>query len=774
MIKNNLPVILLKGLVLLPLEEARIELNNEISKRIIDIAKKFHDNEILVVTPIDDLEENPDIGDLPVVGVNAIITSRIDLPNGNLRIVLKGIRRVKVLSYTNYENEKDVLGSVVIGYKEEEYDEIEETALHRKLINELEKYISINPYISNSIINQIKGTTDLENLTDKVANFLPLKYNKKLSLMLDMNKITRARKLIRELNVELAILKLEHKIENELKQNLDTMQKDMILKEKIKVIKSELGEKDSKTEYIDKVNEVINSVILPSNIKAKIQSELERYEVTNETSPELAVTRNYIDTLLNIPFGIMTRDEIDIRKVSDRLDKNHYALNDVKERILEHLVLLENSKAIKTPVICLVGPPGVGKTTLAQSIASSLNKNFVKINLGGISDPAELMGHKRTYIGSSPGKIINAIIKAKSMNPVVLLDEIDKLSKDYKGDPAFALLELLDEKNKKFTDSYIEESIDLSKVMWILTANDLTKIPNVLIDRLEIIELSSYLDYEKLNIAKNYLVKDALVNNGINNISIIFTERGIYKIIHDYTKESGVRELNRLINKILRKIITDVKLKKLSIDKHLIVDEEMVKKYLKTEIYKKETTKVVSKGIVNVLACTPYGGEVMTAEVTSFKGNKEFITSGQLGDVLNESIKISLSYIKSNLELFKIDPAKLNQTIHINFREGAIPKDGPSAGISIVTLLLSYLKDKSIDIKTAYTGEITLLGDVLPVGGIKEKAVASIREGITKIFLSTHNKKDVDSLDSYIREKIEFIFVDNYKEIYEYLFNEEG
>ena len=494
MIKSNLPVILLKGLVILPLGDARIELNNNITIKVIDIAREYHDNQVLIVTPINDLEENPDTTDLPKVGVIAKIKTRIDAPNGNVKVVLSGIKRVKVLNYVNYSNEKNILESIITNVKEDDYDDIEETALLRKLIGQLEKFISVNPYISNSILNQIKSTNDLEKLTDIVANFLPLSYEKRLNFALDFSRKSRAKKLIKEINIELATIELENKIDIELKNDLDEMQKDMILKEKIKIIRKELGEKDSKTEYIDKINEKLKNPFINDDIKKRINSELERFSVTPDASPEIAVIRSYVDYLISIPWGTLTRDESNLMTIKNKLDKTHYGLNKAKERIIEYIAVKLNNKRTTSPIVCLVGPPGVGKTTLAESIAKCLNKNFIKISLGGINDPAELIGHRRTYIGSSPGKIITSLIKSGSMNPVILLDEVDKLSKDYKGDPASALLDLLDSnQNSSFVDNYIEEKVNLNNVTWILTANDIELIPPVLQDRLEIIYLDAYL-----------------------------------------------------------------------------------------------------------------------------------------------------------------------------------------------------------------------------------------------------------------------------------------
>lgn len=772
MINKNLPVILLKGLVLLPYEDARIELNNDITKKVLDISRLYHNNEVLIVTPINDLEESPDTGDLPNVGVLAKISSNIELPNGKSRIVLTGVRRVRVLNYINYSNEKDILESIVSPVQTDEYDEVEETALQRKLLDELNKYISINPYVTNAVLSKINGIKDLDKLTDYIANFLPLVNEKKLSFVLDLSRKSRAKKLITEINIELAVLELENKIEINLKKNIDDMQKEMILKEKIKAIKEELGEKDNKTRYIEKINESVQGRKIPPQIMKRLDYELKRYEMTPDTSPEIGVIMSYIDYLISIPWDVKRRVNTDLDSIEESLNKTHFGLNEVKLRILEYISVMDNTSNAESPIICLVGPPGVGKTTMASSIASALNKDFVKISLGGINDPAELLGHKKTYIGSSPGKIINALIKAKSKNPVILLDEIDKLGTDYKGDPRDALLDLLDKSNREFVDAYIEEPVDLSNVTWIITANDKSLIPYVLLDRLEIIEVESYLPYEKAIIALEYLIPNAKVKNGISDVNLTFTSGALNKIIDSYTKESGVRELERLINKIIRKIVLEFKKKKEDIP-DITIEEEDIIKYLDYEKYPYDIRTVNhEKGYAKGLAYTPYGGEVLEIEITSYNGKSEFITSGSLGDTLEESIKVALSYIKANQSFFKIKTEDLKKTIHLNFREGALPKDGPSAGTIITTTILSYLLNKPVPSNVSMTGEITLLGDVLPIGGLREKALAAIREGINKIYVSKYNKRDVFRLDKDIQNKVQFILVSNYKEIYQDLWGD--
>ncbi len=773
MIKNNLPVILLKKLVLLPFQEVRIEVNNDTSKKVVEISKQFHDNEVLVVCPLNSLEENPDTSDLPKIGVIGKIKSNIELPNGNTRVVILGIKRVKVFSYVNYSNEEDILESIVTSFDTTDSDEVTETAILRKLMIDLERFIIKNPFISNSIMSQVKGIDDLDKLTDLIATFLPLSFDKKINLMLDASSISRAKYLIKEINVETAIIELENKIDSDLKKDLDSAQKDFILKEKIKVIKRELGERDNKNTDIEFFKEKIKNSKLPEAIEKRVLKELERYEITPEISPEISVIRNHIDYLLNIPWNSITKDEKNLSRIQKKLDESHYGLNDVKTRIIEYIAVKSISEDVVSPIICLSGPPGTGKTTFAEAIAKALNRNFVKISLGGMNDTAELIGHRRTYIGSNPGKIISSLIKSGSRNPIFLLDEIDKLTKDFRGDPASVLLDILDPlQNKRFVDNYIEEEVDLSKVLFILTANDTYNIPAALYDRLEIINICGYTNSEKLKISKNYLIKKALTNNGLTGNSIKFEDKALLKLIESYTRESGVRELDRNINKIIRKVVTEKSLESKKINNILITETELVK-YLKKEIYPPKVHKQEStSGYVIGLAFTPIGGTTFEIEVSSYPGKGKFIYTGHLGEVIKESVSITLSYIKGNSEYLKVkkDVFK-NKDYHINFRETAVPKEGPSAGVAITTALLSHVLNKKVNPRISMTGEITLKGDILPVGGIKEKSLAALKVGINKIYLPFDNSSDLEELDEEIKDKIKFILVKNYKEIYVDLFS---
>ena len=772
MIKSNLPVILLKKLVLLPEEEVRVEIKSDISKKVTEISKLYHDSEVLIVCPLNLLEEKPDTSDLPRIGVVGKINSVIDLPNGNERVIITGLYRVKIISYVNYSNEEDILDSIITNIETSE-SEIEWVAYQRKLQTELELYINKNPFVGNSIMSEVKQGINLDKLTDVIANFLPLSFEKKLNLMLDSSPISRCKILIKELAVESAVIDLESHIESEIKKGLDDTQKEFILKEKLKVIKNELGETNTKEEDILNYRNLVNSPKYPERIKNKLLSEIERYNATSEMSPDAGIIRNYIEYLLNVPWYTETRDERDLIKIEKKLNDTHYGMKKAKERVIEYIAVKSITDEVSSPIICLVGPPGVGKTTFAESISKALDRNFVKISLGGMSDSAELVGHRRAYIGSNPGKIVTSLIKCGSNNPVFLLDEVDKLKKDYKGDPASTLLDILDvSQNKRFVDNYIDEEIDLSKILFILTANDISNIPPALLDRLEIIDLTGYTDNEKLLISENYIIPSALKKHGLKNTIIKFETEAIKKIINEYTNESGVRELERDINKIIRKVITEhIKSSRKIVS--VRIKENDIPHYLEQELYKESKYKeIIHPGVVTAVACSSIGGVSIYIECTSFKGTGKYTFTGSLGSITKESIEIALSYIKSNAKRFDIDEDFfLNNDFHINFTEGAINKDGPSAGISIVTAILSHIKGVIISDKISLTGEITLNGDILKIGGLKEKTIACKRQNIERLFIPKDNLNDIEWLEKDLKNDIEFIPVSNYLEIYEKIFS---
>ena len=772
MIKSNLPVILLKNLVLLPYQEVRVEIKSEVSKKVTEISKLYHDSEVLIVCPLNSLEEKPDTSDLPRIGVVGKIKSIIDLPNGNMRVIIYGQYRVKVISYVNYSNEEDILDSIITNIEVHD-SEIECSAYQRKLMSELESYVNKNPFVTNSIMSQIRNNISLDKLTDLIGNFLPLSFEKKLNLMLDASSISRSKLLIKELAIESAVMDLEGHIETEIKKGLDDTQKEFILKEKLKVIKSELGQNDTKDDDVSKFKERLENGLFPERIKAKLLTEIERYNATSEVSPDAGVIRNYIEYLLSVPWYNETKDEKDLLRIEKKLNESHYGMDNAKLRIVEYIAVKSISPDINSPILCLVGPPGVGKTTFAESISYALNRKFVKISLGGMSDSSELVGHRRAYIGSNPGKIVSSLIRCESNNPVFLLDEVDKLKKDYKGDPASTLLDILDvSQNKRFVDNYIDEEIDLSKILFILTANDISSIPAALLDRLEIIDLTGYTDSEKLLICENYLIPNILKKAGLKNTVIKFETPAIIKIIEEYTDEAGVRELERCISKITRKVITEhIKASRKIVS--VRIKEADLPHYLEQELYStKKTKKITSSGVVRAVACNKSGGTTLDIECSSFKGNGKYTFTGSLGDVTKESIEVAISYIKSNSKLLNIDEDFfMTHDIHIHFTEGSSPKDGPSAGIAITTAILSHIKNQKISDEISMTGEITLKGDILKVGGIKEKSIACFRNKIKTLYIPEDNKNDINWLEKDLKETIEFVTINNYEELFKKIFH---
>ncbi len=764
MMKTNLPVLLIRNMVLFPNSEIRIELDSDIDKKIIALAEDYYDNQLLVVNPKDELEVDPDITELPKVGVVGSVKMKIDMPNGKTRVVISGLHRGFVHTYTKEEGICDAIVSTV---EEEQLEMKEELAYVRSLIKHIEMYVKEVPYMSNTVLSQIAGITDINQLTDVVALFLPISVERKQEYIAEFSATKRVKMILDDINKDVEVLKLEKEIEDEVSQGLEKSQKEYILREKIKVIKEELGDLHDHDYEVDELREKASKLDCPQKIKTRLENEINKYEACNPNSPELGILSTYIDWLLSIPWNIYTKDENDLKKVKADLDKSHYALDSVKDRIIEYLAVKQNKDSLRSPIMCLVGPPGVGKTTLAQSIASSLNRKSTKISVGGVNDEAEIVGHRRTYIGAAPGLIIQGMKKAGTSNPVFIIDEIDKMTKDIKGDPASALLEVLDkEQNSKFTDHYIEEEYDLSSVMFIATANYIDQIPNELRDRLEIIELSSYTEYEKLDIAKIYLVPIQLDEHGVKKNRITFTDEALLSIIRNYTKESGVRELERLIATIIRKIVKEIVVDK--VKDNFTITEENIKDYLGNEKYfYHENEEEGNIGVVNGLAYTKFGGDILPVETTMYKGKGELILTGSLGEVMQESAQIAFSYIKANADKFNIDFEKLeNSNIHIHVPEGGVPKEGPSAGIALTTALISLFTNTKIPSTIAMTGEITIRGKVLPIGGLKEKVIGAHRAMMKKVFIPKDNERDLSEIPDEIKNDLEFILVSNYDEIF--------
>ncbi len=759
--KFNLPVIILKGAVLLPESEIRLEFSDEISKNIIEESSLFHDNNILVVTQ-NGIDENVIISELPSIGTISHINTKLELPNGSIRITLKGLKRARIVEYINVT--KNSIESIVSTIKNETIDDETNKGLLRKLNLELENYIARVPYMSNSFLSLIADTTDLAKITDIIANYLPLDLNQKLEYLYEINTIKRVEKMLKDMYLEEQLFNIEESIDTKVKKELDNEEKNLYLKEKIRHLQNEIGESSPKDEDVKNLKEKLMALSINIDIKNKLLYEIDRYDHMSSNSPELSILRNYIDFMLSLPWNIYTDDIESFSLVRESLDKSHYDLKEVKERIIEYLAVKKHSKDLNAPIICLVGPPGVGKTTLAASIAKSMGRNFVHISLGGVDDEAIIKGHIRTYLGAEPGKIMDGIRRAKSSNPVFLIDEIDKISSNYKGDPRSALLEVLDSTNKQFKDNYVEEEYDLSKVLFIATANNVDLIPDELKDRLEIINIDGYTELEKVEITKKYLIPKICLSHGIKNINI--SDEKILEIIRYYTKEAGVRELERQISKIVRHLVTD----KVLNNKKIVYTIKDIEHFLGNRIYENDliTSEV---GSVNALAISNYGGDVVTVECDHYKGSGNIILTGLLGDVILDSAKISLSYIKANSSLFGIDDSIFNNDIHINIPNMSLKKDGPSAGIAITLAIISDLTGLKVSKNIAFTGEMTLRGNILKIGGLKEKVIGAYINNIEKIFFPKSNLDELNSIPDEVKEKIEFIPVNNFKEVYDYLKN---
>ncbi len=749
---NLLPVLILNEVIILPNQEIKIDLNNEFSKKVIWASAKNELNKVLVIAPINTLESSPSIEDLPRVGVVAKVKSKVELPNNKLRVIIKGEERVSINKY--YQNKNtNVLKCSFNVIELPSFSKANETAIQRKLIELTKNYILLNKNVSNSILKTLDERKSLSDITDIITSFLPFSFSKKLSYMETINPLTRAENLINDLNEEILVTNIDRELDEKLTQSIENGQREFILKEKLKEINSELG--ITKENEIASLKEKLSSLSLEEKTYNKLLNEINKYSTCSEFSPEAAVIKNYLDTVLNLPWNSETVLNTDIKKIKNELDATHYGLVELKERICEYAYFLSKNKDLSAPVICLLGAPGVGKTSSAYSIAKALNREFIKISVGGLNDSTELIGSRRTYLGASAGKIMQGIIKCKVKNPVILIDEVDKMVKDYKGDPASTLLEILDStQNKYFIDNYIEEPFDLSKVMFILTANRLDNIPSTLLDRLEIINMDNYLTSQKIDIAKNYLIKNIFSEY---KAEIKISKEVLEFVIENYTKEPGVRELKRLLEKLIRKVIVNEPNAKSITILH-------VNKYLDNRNIN-YLPEITTSGIANILAYTTVGGRLSHIEVVKYKGIGKVTITGCAGEILKDSINVVISYLANN---YNIDLK--NQDLHFHFLESYVKKDGPSAGVSIAVALMSLIKNKKISSQIAFTGELSLKGDILPVGGLKEKVVAATTEGITKVFVPSANAFEVANISENITNNIEIVLVSNFTEIYDALF----
>ncbi len=758
MLKTNLPVLIVRNIVLFPYTECKFEFEDINDKKVISLSENYYDGHLLVVSVNDD---NYNKESLPRIGIVAQIKFKLDMPNGLTKVSLKGINRVNVHRYNVDDNLYDATVSAVVNKSLSPVSELASARTLKSLFNE---YIELKKGIGNSILSQIDEVNSISKLTDLIVSFVPMSLTRKIKYIQETNPVNRVEMLIDDLNYELSLLNYEQELDEKVERNLEESQKEYILREKIKVINEELG--ITEPNILDELEDKLLNFDCPINIKNRLQEEINRYKLCNSNSPEVGIIKNYIDTLFSLPWNVSTKDTEDFLEVKEKLNDSHFGLNDTKIRILEYIATKEYTHNQCSPILCLVGPPGVGKTSIAKAISSALNRKCVKISVGGINDAAEITGHRRAYVGAAPGKIISGIKKAGVNNPVFIIDEIDKMTKDIKGDPASSLLEVLDkEQNDKFVDHFLEEEFDLSKVMFILTANYVDKIPSELKDRLEIIELTSYTTKEKLNIAKGYLIPKLQVEYELNDFSL--QDDTILKIINNYTKESGVRELERLLRKMCRKIIYS----KL-IDSNKVYDlnnkfEELLgkKKYLYLDNY----DNVV--GCVNGLSCTPIGGHVLKVESVYHKGVGNILLTGLLGDMVKESITIAFTYLKSHCNIFNIRFELLQENdFHVHLPSSSMKKDGPSAGVTVITSIISLIKKIKISNEIAMTGELTLSGKILPVGGIKEKIIAAMVNGVKIIYMPKDNNNEVLEYYELYNDKLEVRFVDNYKEIYRDLF----
>ncbi len=759
-------VFISNDLVLFPNTEIRFDIDSSYDKHFFDLIENSALREVIIVNSYD-TSVFPDVTMLPNYGILAKLSFFMDMPNGKAKVTLVGEERVEVSGYEKLDDENIYTCS----YKNVNEKIIKNDNLKDMLIKRLKKYIETLPYVSNSVLGKIDLIDNLNDLTDLIASFLPFSLDKKMYYLEEKDAEKRGVRLLKDMNLDLKYARLEEKIDKEVNDNINKNQKELYLREKINAIEKELGDEDDGN-INDKLKKKVKNLKAPKNIKERAKLELNRYLQTPKNSPEASVIYDYLDWILNIPWNKYTKDNNDFTDVERELNNSHYGLKNVKERILEYLAVKQNTNSLKSPIICLVGPPGVGKTTLATSIGEALHRNVTKISLGGVSDEAEIVGHRRTYVASTPGRIIEGLRKSKSMNPVFIIDEIDKMTRDIKGDPASSLLEVLDpNQNDKFVDHYIDEEVDLSKVMFIATANYIDRIPYELLDRLEIIEIPSYTEYEKKDIAKNYIIPKALDSVNLTIVNVQFTDDAILEIIRYYTKEAGVRELERKIEEILRKIV-----KKLLIDKTKAsykIDVKMVNELLGNRKYNYNSTlKNKTPGIVNGMAYTEFGGDILPIEANYFEGNGKLILTGNLGDVMKESAELALSFVKSKAKEYKIKKDFSKIDVHIHVPEGAVPKDGPSAGVAITTVLISLFKEYAVPGNIAMTGEITLTGTILPIGGLREKIIGALRSGIKKVYVPKSNKSDIEELDKKLTSSIKIEYVSKYDELYEKIFKE--
>jgi len=766
----ELPLLASRGVIVFPHMVIPLLVGRDKSIEALEKAM-LQDKKILIAAQKDETLEEPVESDLYTIGTVTEVKQLVKLPNGMIKVIVEGIQRAKIIDFLKTDQYFKVKAELY--YEEEIYngEDYEIEALMRTVIDYFKEYVKYNRNFPAETMVSVINIEDPGRLADITASNLELKYKVEQQLLEAFSDKDRLELLIKIIKKEIEILKIENDINEKVKDQVEKTQKEYFLKEKLKVIKDELDEGD--IDEIENYKEEMQNIELPEEVKEKIEKEINKLNKTPSMSPESTVIRNYLDCILELPWDREKNTEINIKEAEKILEEDHYGLEDVKERIIEYLAVRKISKKKKSPILCLVGAPGVGKTSLGRSVARALERDFVRMSLGGIRDEAEIRGHRRTYIGSRPGRIINSMRDAGSKNPIFLLDEVDKMSADFRGDPASALLEVLDpEQNNEFTDHYLEVPFDLSDVLFITTANVTTTIPAPLLDRMEVIELPGYTEDEKVKIAERHLIPRILQEHGLGEAQINISNNALYKIIRNYTREAGVRNLEREISAIVRKISKEIVEGR---EKKARITKRNVDKYLGVRKFKYEVAKKENRiGVATGLAYNQAGGDILDIEVAVVPGKGEVILTGSLGEVMQESAKAALSYIRSKSKKLKLKKDfHENYDIHIHVPQGAVPKDGPSAGITIALASASALTKRKVKGNYAMTGEISLRGRVLPVGGIKTKILAAKRAGINKIVLPQENKESMSEIQNYLKKDLKITYVEHMDEVIDLLLLEE-